>query len=98
MRLSARGIAALGAIGLALGNVGRIPAIALGGRTSPMVLAGAVVLLIWSVIIIATLSGRASIVVDDVMAAACAFVAAALISTLLAFGRYNLGVVEGAGV
>ena len=98
MRLSARGVAALGAIGLALGNVGRIPAIALGGRTSPIVLADAVVVLIWCVIIIATLSGRASIIVDDVMAAACAFVAAALMSTLLAFGRYNLGVVEGAGV
>ncbi len=98
MRLSARGVAVLGAIGLALGNVGRIPAIALGGRTSPIVLADAVVLLIWCVIIIATLSGRASIIVDDVMAAACAFVAAALISTLLAFGRYDLGVVEGAGV
>jgi hypothetical protein len=98
MRLSARGVAALGAIGLALGNVGRIPALALGGRNSPLVFADAVVVLVWILLFVAIGSGRARIIVDDVMAAAFAFVSAAAVSTLFAFSRYNLGIVEGAGV
>jgi len=98
MRLSARGVAALGAIGLALGNVGRIPALALGGRNSPIVLADVVVALVWVVLFVAVGSGRARIVVDDVMSAAFAFVIAAAVSTAFAFSRYNLGIVEGAGV
>ena len=98
MRLSARGVAALGAIGLALGNVGRIPALVLGGRNSPLVAADAVVVLVWILLFVAIGSGRARIVVDDVMAAAFAFVTAAAVSTVFAFSRYNLGVVEGAGV
>jgi hypothetical protein len=98
MRLSARGVAALGAIGLALGNVGRIPALALGGRNSPLVLADAVVALVWLVLLLAIGSGRARIVVDNVMSAALAFVIAAVVSTSFAFSRYNLGITEGAGV
>ena len=98
MRVSARGVAALGAIGLALGNVGRIPALVLGGRNSPLVAADAVVVLVWVLLFVAIGSGRARIIVDDVMAAAFAFVAAAAASTLMAFSRYNLGIVEGAGV
>jgi hypothetical protein len=98
MRLSARGVAALGAIGLALGNVGRIPALVLGGRNSPFVSADAVVALVWILLFVAVGSGRAPIIVDDVMAAAFGFVGAAAVSTLFAFSRYNLGVVEGAGV
>ena len=80
------------------GNVGRIPALVLGGRNSPLVAADAVVVLVWILLFVAIGSGRARIIVDDVMAAAFAFVAAAAVSTFLAFSRYNLGVVEGAGV
>ena len=98
MRVSARGVAALGAIALALGNVGRSPALVLGGRNSPLVLSDVVVALVWVMLFVAVGSGRARIVVDDVMSAVCAFVIAAAVSTLFAFSRYNLGVVEGAGV
>lgn len=98
MRVSARGVAVLGAIGLALGNVGRIPALVLGGRNSPLVLADVVVALVWILLIVAIGSGRTRIIVDDVMSAVFAFVLAAGISTMFAFSRYNLGIIEGAGV
>jgi 5-hydroxyisourate hydrolase-like protein (transthyretin family) len=98
MRLSARTVAVLGAVGLGLGNVGRIPGIALGGRSSPLVVADLVVALVWGVLIFAVASGRARILVDDVMSATLAFLAVATISTGLAFARFNLGVIEGAGV
>ena len=87
MRLSARGVAAFGAIGLTLGNIGRIPGISLGGRTAPLVVDDLVVALVWGVLIIAVGSGRARVVVDDVMSAALAFLAAASVSTLLEFTR-----------
>jgi O-antigen ligase len=98
MRVSARTVAALGAIGIALGNIGRIPGVALGGRTSPLVAADLVVALVWVVLLFAVTSGRARVVVDDVMSATLAFIAAAVISTCLAFTRYNLGIADGAGV
>src|SRR5512140_1444662 len=98
MRLSARTVAALGAVGLGLGNVGRIPGIELGGRSSPLVVADLIVALVWAVLIFAVASGRARILVDDVMSATLAFLVVATISTGLAFARFNLGVIEGAGV
>ena len=39
-----------------------------------------------------------TIVVDDVMSAALAFLVAATVSTAFAFTRYNLGIADGAGV
>jgi len=97
-RLSARTVAALGAVGLLLGNIGRIPAIALGGRTTPLVFADVVVVSMWLMLVVAITSGHARIVVDDVMAAVLAFVASASVSTVLAFSRYNMGFADGAGV
>ena len=98
MRLSARALAALGAVGLCLGNVGRIPSAALGGRTTPLVAADLVVVAVWVFLLLAITSGRGRIVVDDVMSATAAFLAAATVSTGLAFARYGLGIAEGAGV
>ncbi|HEY4137687.1 MAG TPA: hypothetical protein VGN65_04490, partial [Casimicrobiaceae bacterium] len=96
--MSARTVAAIGAVGLGLSNVGRIPGGALGGRNAPLVVADVVVALVWFVILIAMSSNRLRLVVDDVMAAAGAFVAAAAISTALAFFRYSVGIPEGAGI
>ena len=98
MRLSARGLAALGAIALCLGNVGRIPSAALGGRSTPLVVADLVVASVWGFLLFAVVLGRGRIVIDDVMSATVAFLIAATVSTGLAFTRYNLGVVDGAGV
>jgi hypothetical protein len=75
MRLSARALAALGAVGLCLGNVGRIPSAALGGRTTPLVVADLVVVAVWVFLLLAIVSGRGRIVVDDVMSATAAFLA-----------------------
>ncbi len=98
MRLSARLLAALGAIALCLGNVGRIPSAGLGGRGTPLVVADLVVAAVWAFLLFAVVLGRGRIVVDDVMSATAAFLAAATVSTGLAFTRYNLGVLDGAGV
>ncbi|MEO7083897.1 MAG: O-antigen ligase family protein, partial [Gemmatimonadaceae bacterium] len=98
MRVSARTVATIGAIGLGLSNLGRIPSGALGGRSAPLVVADVVVVLVWLVLAMAMASRRMRIVVDDVMAAAGAFVAAAAVSTALAFFRYSVGVPEGAGI
>ena len=58
MRLSARGLAALGAIALCLGNVGRIPSAALGGRSTPLVVADLVVASVWGFLLFAVVLGR----------------------------------------
>ena len=91
MRLSARLLAALGAIALCLGNVGRIPSAALGGRSTPLVVADLVVASVWGFLLFAVVLGRGRIVIDDVMSATLAFLVAATVSTGLAFTRYNLG-------
>src|SRR4051794_30423604 len=98
MRLSARNVAVLGAIGICLGNVGRIPTGALGGRSTPLVVADLVVAIVWGFLLLAFASGRVRILVDDVMLSAIAFLVVAMVSTSLAFTRYNLGVADGAGV
>jgi O-antigen ligase len=97
-RFSARSVAVLGAIGLLLGNIGRIPAIALGGRSTPLVFDDVVAMLMWFMLLAALSSGYARIVIDDVMTAVFAFVVSATVSTVLAFSRYNIGALEGAGV
>jgi O-antigen ligase/polysaccharide polymerase Wzy-like membrane protein len=98
MRLSARGIAAFGAVALCLGNVGRIPTAALGGRSTPLVVADVVVASVWVCLLFAATLGRGRVVIDDVMSATFAFLAAAVVSTGLAFSRYNLSITDGAGV
>ncbi|HEX3865993.1 MAG TPA: O-antigen ligase family protein, partial [Gemmatimonadaceae bacterium] len=96
--MSARSVAATGAIGLLIGNIGRIPSSALGGRTAPLVANDLVVAAVWAVLLLALASGWVRVAVDDVMAAAGGFITAAALSTALAFYRYKLGIVDGAGV
>jgi O-antigen ligase/polysaccharide polymerase Wzy-like membrane protein len=97
-RVSARTIAAVGAIALALGNLGRIPAGALGGRGAPIVALDLVVVAVWMVLLYALATRRAQLAIDGVAGAASVFVVVALISTALAFSRYNLGAADGLGV
>src|ERR1700712_57613 len=98
MRVSARTVAAIGAIGLGLSNVGRVPAGALGGRNAPLVAADLCVALVWVVLILVISSQRMRIVVDDVTIAAGAFIATAVVSTGLAFLRYKVGIPEAIGI
>ena len=78
--------------------MGRIPSAALGGRSTPLVVADLVVASVWGFLLFAVVLGRGRVVIDDVMSATLAFLVAATVSTGLAFTRYNLGVVDGAGV
>ena len=98
MVVSARSVAILGAFGLLLGNIGRIPAIALGGRSTPLVFDDIVVVVMWLMLFAAITSGFTQIIIDEVMTGAVAFVASASVSTILAFTRYNIGFLDGAGV
>jgi hypothetical protein len=98
MRLSARAVAGIGAVGLALANVGRIPSAAVGGRSSPFVAGDLALLLMWSFLGLALSSAAIRPVVDRVFMAALAFVGWALVSTAFAFSRYRLGMADGLGV
>jgi hypothetical protein len=98
MRISARTVAALGAIALALGNLGRLPAGVLAGRNAPVTVADLVTVLAWALLFGAIVSGRVRLVVDDVIAAVAAFALAAALSTALAFPRYGLGLGSGTEV
>lgn len=98
MQLSARAIAGAGAVAFALGNVGRIPSAALGGRSTPLVAADLAVALVWAFLCLALSAGAVRPLVDRVVAAAAAFIGLALLSTAFAFSRYKLGVTDGFGV
>ena len=98
MRVSARALAGLGAVALALGNLGRLPGGILGGRAAPVVAIDLVVALVWLVLALGLISGRVQIVVDDLVKATALFVAVAAVSTVLGISRYGLGVVGGLGV
>lgn len=95
MRISARSVAALGAIALALGNLGRLPAGVLAGRSAPVTLIDLVTILVWILLIGAIATGRMRIVVDNVVVAVVGFVLVATFSTAMAFPRYGLGVGSG---
>jgi O-antigen ligase len=98
MRLSARAVAGAGAVAFALGNVGRIPSAALGGRSTPLVAADLAVALVWAFLCLALAAGAVRPLVDRVATAAAAFIGVALLSTALAFSRYRLGATDGFGV
>ncbi len=98
MRVSARTLAGAGAVALALGNLGRIPAGMLGGRTAPVVAVDLVVALLWLVLALLLISGRVRVALDDISTATLVFVAVAALSALLGISRYHLGVVGGLGV
>lgn len=89
MRIPARTIALVGAVALALANLGRIPAGALAGRNAPITLADLVLVLVWATLAFGIATGHVKIVVDRVLAAALMFVAVAAVSTVLAFQRYG---------
>jgi hypothetical protein len=89
VRISAGTIALLGAVALAIANLGRIPLGRLAGRNAPITLADLVVGLIWLGLITGVLTRRIRIVVDGVLGAALLFTAMAGVSTLLALNRHG---------
>ncbi len=98
MRFSARAVAGIGATGLALANVGRIPSAAVGGRSSPFVAGDLALVLMWGFLGLALSAAAIRPVADRVFTAALAFVGWALVSTAFAFSRYRLGMADGLGV
>ncbi len=91
MKISARSLVAFGAVGLALANVGRIPAGALGGRPTPFVVDDLVTVLIWAVLAALILSRKIRLTLDDVSVPAALFVLVAAVSTALGVQRYGMG-------
>lgn len=96
MRVSARSVALLGAIGLALANVGRIPAGALGGRNAPVTLADLALLAAWLCVARVALTRR-PLELPRAGLATLAFAALAAISTALAIPRYHMSGGEALG-
>ncbi|HEY0994978.1 MAG TPA: O-antigen ligase family protein [Gemmatimonadaceae bacterium] len=94
--MSARSVALLGAIGLALANVGRIPAGALGGRTAPFTLADLALLAAWLCVARVALTRR-PLELPRVAMATLAFAAVAALSTAFAIPRYHMGGGEALG-
>lgn len=97
VKLSARSLVALGAVGLALANVGRIPMGALGGRTAPFVVDDLVTLLVCGVLAALVLGRRVRVTLDDISLPAALFVVVAAVSTVLAIGRYGMDFKDAAG-
>lgn len=97
MRISARSVAAFGAIGLALGNVGRIPGGSLGGRNAPVVVADLALALAWLFVAMVVLRRR-RVEVPAMVTPALGFILVATLSTALAVSRYHLPAAEAIGV
>lgn len=95
MQLSARTVAASGAVALAIANLGRVPAGTLAGRNAPVTLADGTAALAWSLLAYAVLTGRVRVALDRVMIATLGFVLVAVISTAFAFQRHGLGLDTG---
>ena len=88
MRLSARAVAGIGAVGLALANVGRIPSAAVGGRSSPFVAGDLALLLMWGFLGLALSSVAIRPVVDRV------FMASIILVQRESQGRCPLNIME----
>ena len=98
MRFTPRTLLALGAITLALGNVGRIPSAAFGGRSAALTLNDLMVIPLWIALIAVWNSQRRRISFDAPTVPALFFVGVAAVSSLLAVGRYGLDAVAALGV
>ncbi|MDA1082510.1 MAG: carboxypeptidase regulatory-like domain-containing protein [Gemmatimonadetes bacterium] len=97
MRFSARQLAGVGAAAMALGNVGRIPLGALGGRTAPFVVADIAIAVVWLVLAVVVFGRKRPVTTDAITRPVFAFVAVAALSTVLGVARYSMGVGEALG-
>lgn len=98
MRLTPRVLLAASSVTLALGNVGRIPGGALGGRNAPVALNDLLLVPLWLMLFAFVFRGKRPWLLDSTAKWTFLFVAVAGISSLLAVPRYSLGGGEALGV
>jgi hypothetical protein len=98
MRLTPRTLLALGAVTLALGNVGRIPSAAFGGRAAALTLNDLMVIPLWIALFAVWSANRRRVALDAPAVPAFAFAGVAVFSTLLAVSRYGLDAMAALGV
>ncbi|MBC8086044.1 MAG: O-antigen ligase family protein [Phycisphaerae bacterium] len=98
MRLTPRVLLAASSITLALGNVGRIPSGAIGGRAAPIALNDLLLVPLWLILLAFVLPGKRRWVLDSTANWTLAFIAVAGVSALLAVPRYSLGMGAAFGV
>ncbi|MEP6779853.1 MAG: O-antigen ligase family protein, partial [Gemmatimonadaceae bacterium] len=98
MRLTPRVLLAVSAVTLVVGNVGRIPSGALGGRNAPIGLNDLLLAPLWLVLIGVVLSGKRRWTLDSTAGWSALFVALASLSTMLAVSHYSMDAGEAFGV
>ncbi|MBX3132797.1 MAG: O-antigen ligase family protein [Gemmatimonadaceae bacterium] len=98
MRIGTRGLAAAAAIGLALGNLGRVPGISIGGRGGAISLLDLTLIPLWLLLLVTLGRGTRRWRLDAFSLAGLAFVSVAALSTVLAGPKWQLGLGEHAGV
>lgn len=98
MRIGTRGLAAAAAIGLALGNLGRVPGVSIGGRGGAISLLDLTLIPLWLLLLVTLGRGTRRWRLDAFSLAGLAFVSIAALSTVLAGPKWQLGLGEHAGV
>lgn len=97
MRVTPRTLVALGAITLSLGNLARIPAGSLGGRSAPIVLGDLLLLPLWLTLMTVLARRLRPWPLDGVTKWALAFVVVAVLSLVNASRLWSLGVAGAVG-
>ena len=92
MRLDTRGILSVSAIALAIGNLGRVPFIEVGGRRGAVSLLDLVLIPLWMLLFVKLPWGQRAWRFDALSRALLLFLALATVSTVLAGPRWGLGV------
>lgn len=95
MRLGTPLLVAVGAVGLLLGNLARVPGLRASDGRAMLVLLDLALVPLWLVLGLDLLAGRRRLVLDRITRALLAFVAAASISTFLAWFRWEMTTYEG---
>ncbi|HEY5491146.1 MAG TPA: hypothetical protein VIK25_08115, partial [Gemmatimonadaceae bacterium] len=92
MRVTPRTLVALGAVALTLGNVGRIPAGSLGGRSAPIVVGDLLLLPLWLTLVTVVARRLRPWPLDGVTKWAFAFIVVAAVSLVHAAQLWALGI------
>lgn len=98
MRLGTRSLVAAAAVGLALGNLGRIPAIDIAGRAGAITFLDFTLLPLWTLLVVTLSRGTRHWRLDALSLWGLAFAAIATVSTVLAGPKWGLSLGEHAGV
>ncbi|MBM3854304.1 MAG: hypothetical protein FJ399_14280, partial [Verrucomicrobia bacterium] len=91
MRVGPRTLVAVGAVTLALGNLGRIPGGTLGGRAAPLVLNDLLLVPLWLTLLAVTVRRLRPWPLDAMTRWILAFIAVAALSLVHATAQWNLG-------